>query len=118
MTTTATTTIALTTPQCLALARLIEQSSDAPADLYPVAARIRSAANLDRCDDCGTLHAHADLDCVGDECYCRACGGSSARLWPTVGQHPYRAGIARGPALDATEHDVPRFQQGMPLELD
>lgn len=101
--------IRVTDAQALLLARLIEQSSDAPAALYPVAAALRSAANLDRCDDCGTLHPTAALDCSGDLAVCHDCGGAT--------QHPYRSRLdAR--AIDAEAHDIPRFMVDHPIELD
>jgi hypothetical protein len=103
------TALFVTHAQALFLARLIEQSSDSPAMLYPVAARLRSAANLDRCDDCGTLHPHAALDCIGDLAVCHGCGG--------VAPHPYRSGLDSR-AVDAEMHDIPRFMAGHPIEQD
>lgn len=112
-------TITIDPAQCLALARLIEQSGDTPAILYPLASLLRSRANLDRCDECGVLHRHADLDSAGDIALCRACGGTVTTV-AELAAHPYRTHSPRfiAATIDAESHDVPAFMAGAPLELD
>lgn len=101
--------IDLDSQQILALARLIEATSDAPAILYPVVSQLRSRGNLDRCDECGRLDEHRALASRGDVCICAHCAETA---------HPYRSRTPIAARLDAEEHDIPAFMAGRDIALD
>ena len=100
--------------EALAVARLCEEAHVPSEVRYPLAARMRSALNADRCDDCGTLDLPERLDCRGDVCICVDCGGEVSVLVVPQSDHPYRTGAGTVPE----DSDVPAFMRGHPVELD